>query len=58
MGATEPELLADEDLEALAYRPGMEFAVYVDGVSRRYVVTDVVVSDEGRRLTYGVPKSA
>jgi hypothetical protein len=52
---TTPVLLADDPLTAIKYRLGMEFAVYVAGISEKYVVTEIAEVDD-RRLTYGIPK--
>ena len=49
-------LLDDQPLDDLRYRVGTEFAVYNDGASVKYVVTEVAEQGD-RRLTYGVPKS-
>lgn len=51
----EKVLLDDQPLEDLRYRVGSEFAVYRDGTSVKYVVTDVQEQGD-RRLTYGVPR--
>jgi len=47
-------ILDDSPLESQPYRMGEVFAVYRDGVSVNFEVTEIVERD-GRRITYGVP---
>ena len=47
-------VLDDSPLESQPYRIGEVFAVYRDGVSVNFEVTEIVERD-GRRITYGVP---
>jgi hypothetical protein len=47
-------LLDDQPITETPYRLGDEFSVYVNGVSRKYRVTEIVERGD-RRLTYGEP---